>query len=50
MLEEAIRNAAHRKTVSAFNRRLILDRADGRKTMARVASLLEAAIGSRNRN
>jgi glycosyltransferase involved in cell wall biosynthesis len=50
LLEEAIRDADHRKNVAGFNRRLILDRADGRKTMARVASLLEAAIGSRNNN
>jgi glycosyltransferase involved in cell wall biosynthesis len=50
LLEEAICNPAHRRTVAPFNRRLILDRADGRKTMARVASLLEAAIGSRNGN
>jgi glycosyltransferase involved in cell wall biosynthesis len=50
ILEEAIRNSAHRKTVLAFNRRLILERADGRKTMAHVASLLEAAIGSRSKN
>jgi L-malate glycosyltransferase len=50
ILADAISDSAHRRTVSAFNRRLILDRADGRKTMARVASLLEAAIGSRNNN
>jgi glycosyltransferase involved in cell wall biosynthesis len=49
-LEEAICNSAHRKAVAAFNRRLILDRADGRKTMARVASLLEAAIGAQRRS
>jgi len=47
-LKEAICNSEYGNTVSAFNRRLILDRADGRKTMARVASLLEAAIGVRN--
>jgi glycosyltransferase involved in cell wall biosynthesis len=49
-LEEAIRGASHREAVSAFNRGVILERADGRKTMAQLASLLEAAIGSRNRN
>ena len=47
-LEEAIRNRAHRNSMGPFNRRLILERADGRKTMAQVASLLESAIGSRN--
>jgi hypothetical protein len=47
-LEEAIRNRAHRNSMGPFNRRLILERADGRKTMAQVASLLESAIGARN--
>jgi glycosyltransferase involved in cell wall biosynthesis len=50
VLEEAIVNSSHRKAVAPFNRRLILERADGRKTMAHVASLLEAAIGPRNIN
>ncbi len=49
-LAEAIQDAAHRQSVASFNRRLILERADGRKTMAQMASLMEAAIASRNRN
>jgi glycosyltransferase involved in cell wall biosynthesis len=47
-LEEAIRNQSHRGTLRSFNRRLILERADGRKTMAHVATLLEDAIGAHN--
>jgi L-malate glycosyltransferase len=49
-LEEAIRNQAHCENMRAFNRGLILERADGRRTMARIASLLEEAIGSRHAN
>jgi glycosyltransferase involved in cell wall biosynthesis len=49
-LAEAIRNDAHCRAVRGFNRRLILDRADGRKTMVKVTSLLEAAIGSNCHN
>ncbi len=47
-LEEAILQSAWRWEVAPFNRRLILDHADGRKTMASVASILGAAIGSRS--
>ena len=47
-LKEAILASAHRIAVSPFNRRLILERADSRKTMARVASLLGNTIRSRN--
>jgi predicted homoserine dehydrogenase-like protein len=36
--------------VGPFNRRLVLERADGRKTMAEMAAVLEAAIGGRNGN
>lgn len=49
-LEAAIRNGAICKSMRALNRRLILERADGRKTMAKVASLLEGAIGSNRHN
>lgn len=49
-LEKAIRDEVHCRAVRPFNRRLILDRADGRKTMAKAASLLEAAIGSNRHN
>ncbi len=49
-LAEAIQDAAHRQSVATFNRRLILDRADGRRTMMQMASLLEAAIAAGNRN
>jgi glycosyltransferase involved in cell wall biosynthesis len=49
-LQVAIRNGAVRKSMRAVNRRLILERADGRKTMAKVASLLEKAIGSNPQN
>jgi len=49
-LADAIRESAHRKSVAEFNRRLILDRADGRRTMAHVANLLEEAVGSRHGN
>ena len=48
-LSEAIEGAAHRKLMASFNRNLILERADGRKTMEQMATLLEAAI-ARNRN
>ena len=48
-LAEAIRDSAHRNSVASFNRNLILKRADGRKTMAQVASLLQAAVASGNR-
>jgi glycosyltransferase involved in cell wall biosynthesis len=47
-LAEAIRDSSLRTGVAAFNRRLVLERADGRKTMAHMASLLETAIGQRN--
>jgi glycosyltransferase involved in cell wall biosynthesis len=47
-LESAIRECAWRKEVAPFNRGLILERADGRKTMAFVASLLESTVASRN--
>ena len=47
-LETAIVQASWRERVAPFNRQLILDRADGRKTMAFVASTLEKAIGLRN--
>ena len=47
-LKEAILAPAHRAAVSPFNRRLILERADSRETMARVASLLGNTIRSRN--
>jgi glycosyltransferase involved in cell wall biosynthesis len=49
-LAEGIQDAAHRRSVATFNRRLILDRADGRRTMMQMASLLEAAIAAGNRN
>jgi glycosyltransferase involved in cell wall biosynthesis len=49
-LEGAIRNGADCKSKRALNRRLILERADGRRTMAKVASLLEEAIGSNRHN
>ncbi len=49
-LAEAIQDSAHRQSVATFNRRLILDRADGRRTMMQMASLLEAAIAAGNRN
>ncbi|HVB57114.1 MAG TPA: glycosyltransferase [Candidatus Acidoferrales bacterium] len=49
-LAQAIRNETHRKSVAAFNREFILQRADGRKTMAQVAKLLKEAIGSRSNN
>ncbi len=44
-LEKAIVEAPHRQ-IAAVNRQLVLDRADGRKTMAAVASTLEKAIAS----
>ena len=47
-LKRAILDAAWRTRVAALNRQLILERADGRKTMAFVASTLERAIGIRN--
>ncbi|HLG98200.1 MAG TPA: glycosyltransferase family 4 protein [Bryobacteraceae bacterium] len=47
-LQQAIVAASWRNRVALFNRQLILDRADGRKTMAFVASTLEQAIGLRN--
>ena len=49
-LQRAIRDSAFRDRVGSFNRRLVLDRADGRKTMAEMAAVLEAAIGGRNGN
>jgi glycosyltransferase involved in cell wall biosynthesis len=49
-LAEAIQDSAHRKSVTMFNRGRILERADGRKTMLEMASLLEAAIAAGNRN
>jgi len=47
-LEGAILSASWRGRAAPINRQLILDRADGRKTMAFVASTLERAIGLRN--
>jgi glycosyltransferase involved in cell wall biosynthesis len=47
-LTEAILASAQRNAVSPFNRELILERADSRKTMARVACLLEDTIRPRN--
>jgi glycosyltransferase involved in cell wall biosynthesis len=49
-LERSILDAAWRKEAAPINRKLILDRADGRNNMAFVASVLEEAVGSRNRN
>lgn len=49
-LEMAILDSARRKSVAGFNRELILERADGRKTIAQMAALMEAAIDSRSRN
>lgn len=47
-LQQAIEDAAWRSRVSPLNRQIILDRADGRKTIAFVASTLEKAIGIRH--
>jgi glycosyltransferase involved in cell wall biosynthesis len=48
-LAQAIEGAVHRKSMASFNRALILERADGRKTMEEMATMLEAAV-ARNRN
>jgi L-malate glycosyltransferase len=44
-LERSIREAAWRTRAAKINRRLILDRGDGRKNMRFVASELQAALG-----
>lgn len=48
-LSEAIRDSARRKSAREFNRNQILERADGRKTMMEMATVMEAAI-ARSRN
>jgi len=49
-LEKAILDSEQRQRMAAFNRNLILERADGRKTMALMASVMEDAVGSPHNN
>jgi glycosyltransferase involved in cell wall biosynthesis len=49
-LSKAIRDADRRSEASSFNRRLVLERADSRKTMAHVACILKNAIDEAKRN
>ena len=49
-LEKAISASEQRQSMAAYNRNLILERADGRKTMALMASLMENAVGSPHNN